>query len=137
MENTMRIKRLSLEPWMKDKMMRNYTLLENKEYFRIRPYFNKDGVYFIQENGRKCTFFEVDGEAWVINNEYYFDNELNILNASEYNKRQINALIIIKEQNLATKEQIRLLYHIFVYNTSRNVGRNTKLFMMKQNDNRT
>jgi len=127
----MRIKRLSLESWMKNKETRNNILYEHKEYFRIQPYFNKDGVYFVQDNDRKCIWFEVDGEAWVINDERYFKNKLNILNASEYNKRQINALTIVREQNLATKEQMRLLYYRFVYNTSRNVGRSTRLFLMK------
>ena len=127
----MRIKRLSLDSWMKDKIKRDSVISEDGTYYSIHPYFFKDGVYHITEKWGKVCIFEVDGKAWVIDDDSYFGYTLNCLNASEYNKNQIAALIELIRQKIATKHQKDIVTWYRGYHSSKNAGRMCKNKMLE------
>ena len=72
-------------------------------YKQLTPIVNKPGRYKLG----KQAWFEVDGKAYSDN---MFDYDLSLLEASEYNSRQVAALQAVVEQKLATKQQANLLH---------------------------
>ena len=79
-------------------------IIEEARYIQCDPRFNRPGIYL---DGDFC-WFEADGGAWLYD-KAYFIYELELLNASSFNHRQVSALKAIVDQKLATKYQIKLL----------------------------
>lgn len=102
----MKIKVLPLESWMlRDKFADK--LLGTKNYPTTEKVFNRNGIYL---KGKTC-WIEVNGTAYRYNAEA-FKSTLKLLNAEQYNDKQINALVCICTQKLATKQQKELLFTI-------------------------
>lgn len=102
----MKIKVLPLESWMLHDKFED-KLLGTKDYPTVERVFNRNGIYL---KGKTC-WVEVNGTAYGYKPET-FKRTLKLLNAEQYNDKQINALVCICTQKLATKQQKELLFTI-------------------------
>jgi hypothetical protein len=123
----MNIKVLPLENWAKDDAKsRRVGVLGTAKYPEMEPVFKRDGVYL---NGEYC-WMEIRGRAYRYSASD-FKHRLKMLDAERYNHRQIKALQDICSQKLATKHQKELLYSIAVASEVREVGRRSRLYVIK------
>jgi hypothetical protein len=102
-----RVKALPLEYWMLREYSRDQCLPHYKE---CKPEIGIPGIYMVRNPGKKEAWFELeDGRAFEYRVED-FQYTLALLNAGEFNARQVEALQGIVAQGLATKKQKHLAY---------------------------
>ncbi len=104
----MNIKTIPLYSWMKNSWALE-DVLKYGSYKQLPTVFNRPGVYKI---GKVCWFETTDGKAFYYDREQ-FDYDMSLINVSEYNARQVNALGVACREKVATKTQQRL-YHLCV-----------------------
>ena len=119
----MRIKRLSLERWMRDPKGR---MTCDKSYTEISPIFYKEGYYSVGGS----VWFEVEGRAFLMKKfDIMFNYSLKALDAwDRLDYKKVKALESIVAQNLATKSQRELLSAWRNYYFTRAVYRNAVVF---------
>lgn len=121
------IKVLNLDRWMLDKHDRDSCVKGSKTYTKIKPIVKRNGKY--SKDGK--AWFEVDGKAWSCD-PGQFKWELDTLNASELNSRQVAALQGVCRENMATKEQAKLLYMYGHAQELREIRRGVYYFLISQ-----
>lgn len=128
---------LPLENWMRtvapgERGFRENTLRDY--YTECTPVFERDGIYMTPD----YCWIESGGKAyWYRREDVIF--RLNMLNASEYNEAQINALREAIRQKVASKEQKELVHYydcwrgcINTYRESMKWGRNVNKSLRKR-----
>ena len=119
----MRIKRLSLERWMRDPEDR---MTCDKSYTEISPIFYKEGYYSVGGS----VWFEVEGRAFLMKKfDTMFSYTLKALDAwYSLDYKKVKALEAVIAQNLANKSQRELLSAWRNYYSTRAVYRNAVIF---------
>lgn len=106
-----RVKVLPLERWM-----HLYMDTEDAHHLPnltpIAPVFGVPNFYLVTLRNTKVAWFEVSNTQAYLYDVGMFLFTVRALEAERYNHNEIAALKAIQEQNLATKEQNRLLYFI-------------------------
>lgn len=120
----MKIKRLSLDPWMTHPMFHD-------ERVPCEPFFGKPGLYMVKIGNLCACWFETpDGKAFEYDLES-FDYTLRMLNAFELPPEKKRAYLVAVNAGIATKEQRRTCYDIILAMKSRKIRRQVKLVFMK------
>lgn len=118
---------LPLEYWMESDDLFD-DLFDRLE--QINPIFNRPGYYYKRKENI-CWFENSEGKAFKYNIEE-FKYTISLYDVEKYNNKQYNALKLIIEQKLATKEQKRLFYLITeVFNLKQIEYSSKKAFLIK------
>ena len=123
------IKVLALEGWMTWEWCKED--LDKLE--PIVPVFNRNGYYYNRK--LDVCWFEVDGKAYIVEKDMFL-YDLEGLNISNLNHKQVAALQAICDQDLATKEQRHMLHRYVAMMMSRNTYRNSRMYLHRIIKNR-
>lgn len=103
-----------------------HKLLGSDCYPEIDPVFNREGIYL---DGDKC-WVELNGRAFEYDADT-FKREVKLMDMLNYTEKQRKALRDIRDQKLATKSQIELLYFIDFAHEVRNTYRHARKHSMR------
>lgn len=124
----MTIKVLKLEAWMKYEAIR-----KTENLIACNRVFNRDGYYY-NTRTKKC-WFEADGDAF--NGTYSsFLYSLEMLNHRPLRKIERDAVEVLIQSKLASKEQQNILRRDDVYLEIKQLSYNTKKFLKRFAKNR-
>lgn len=123
----MNIKVLPLKVWMLHELSLKICIKDSQLYHRLsKPIFGRPGIYL---HGVKCWFETPNKEAYLYPIEE-FKYDLDILEASNINHRQLKALKDITDQRLSTRHQRELYYLCQEANALRRAKRNLRKAML-------
>ena len=127
----MKLKVLPLERWMIRDLDPNCRWsdrqLGSPTHPETVPVFSRDGIYL---RGKEC-WIEIHGKAFKYSVSS-FKHTLDNLDAERYNQRQIEALVELRNQGLATKPQEKLLGILARVEFGRSSYRRSMLDRMKR-----